>query len=135
MDMDRSALIPCFSRSRDVTYPNVLHVERDTVCRNTLVVRGFEEVIRVALVGEALPQTQHRRLELLWNQDLVREGGEGEVEVVRELSVLQVVRLAEGIPYSVEIGHERRLKVSQGRLADVVSNDEKEEGAPTVETF
>jgi hypothetical protein len=118
-----------------MTYPDVLHVERDAICGNALVVRGFEEVIRIALVREAFPQALDFGLELLGNQDLVRQGGEREVKVVREFAFLQVIWLAEGVPYSVEIGNESCLEVGQGRLADVVSNDEKEERASTVETF
>ena len=71
-----------------MTYPNILHVERDAICGNALVVRRFEEVIRIALLREAFPQALHFGLELLGNQDLVRQGGKRQVKVVREFAFL-----------------------------------------------
>lgn len=40
---------------RNGAYPNSLHVEGDTVGRDTLVVRRLEDIVIARLVNETLP--------------------------------------------------------------------------------
>ena len=97
------------------------------VCR-----REYEVFPR--LFGEPLPQLDNFALKLVRRKDLVGEGGEGKVEVIRKLLILQLRRLRKGIPNLLHVGGQSRLEVGQRRGADEITDDEQEESsliAPT----
>lgn len=109
-----------------LTYPDIRHVHSNPVRRNAFVVLRLEHIACIALVGEAFAECLNFRFEFLGNQDLMRQRGEGEIEVVGKKSILQLFRLAESIPNPVEVRDKSSLKVGKGRCSDVVSDDEQE---------
>jgi hypothetical protein len=105
--------------------PDALHVERDAVGRDPLVVRGLEHEARVRLVDEALAQVRDAALERVRGEDLVRQAREREVEEVFQLAVLEARRLGQPVPDLHEVRLERRGEVLQRRRADVVADHEQ----------
>jgi hypothetical protein len=61
-------------------------------------------------------------------QDLVRERGKGKVKVVVDLGVFEPRGLGDGGPNPRQILDQGVAQVGQGRVADVVADDEEEEG-------
>lgn len=120
---------------RQGTHPDALHVERDAVRGDALVVRGLEDVVFPALVDKALPELLHLRLELVCGEDLVRQGGEGQVEVVRELAIFELRGLGEALPDLLHVSGEGCLEVGEGSGADVVSDDEEQKCARVASIF
>ena len=57
------------------------------------MVSRLEDEILPRSVDESLPEILDGVLELLRHENLVRESGEGEIEVVRELGVLKSLGL------------------------------------------
>lgn len=64
------------------THPYVLHVERNAVRRNTLMVRRFENIVFVGLINETFSKFSDFILKLVGREDLVRKSNEAEVKVV-----------------------------------------------------
>ena len=52
------------------TYPNPLHVVCDTICWNTLVIRGFEKRFSSSLSSEALSKLNDGSLKLVCSKNL-----------------------------------------------------------------
>lgn len=100
---------------------------RDAICGDALVVRRLEDVVLPLAIRETPSQIRDVRLELLRDEDLVRERGERHVEVVRQLGGREVVRLGNGVPDLQQVRRERRLQVLKRRLADVVADDKEQE--------
>jgi hypothetical protein len=109
-----------------IAYPNALHVVRNTICGNALVVRGFEDVVVRAFLGEAPAQVNDFRLKLVRNKDLMREPGERKVEIIFELAVLELFRLGEALPNLMYILGKCRLEVVKRSRADVVADNEEQ---------
>jgi hypothetical protein len=93
------------------------------------MVRWLEDIVGIALVRKPLPQVLHFRLEFLGNKILVREAGKRQVKVVGKLSIFELIRLAQVVPYSVEICGQGGLEVGERGRANVISNDKEEESA------
>lgn len=55
----------------------------------------------------------------------MRQCGKGEVEVIRQLAVLQFGRFREGIPDLLHVRGEGRFQVREWSGADVVTNHEE----------
>ena len=75
---------------RLAAYPYALHVKSHSVCGYAFVVYGLEEVVWVVLVHESAPEGLDVRLELVGQEEFVGEGGERQVEIVRQLPILQL---------------------------------------------
>jgi hypothetical protein len=59
----------------------------------------------------------------------VGQGGEGKVEVVFYPRVFESGRLRDGRPELAEVLQEGVLEVAQGSVANVVADDEEEQGS------
>ena len=59
----------------------------------------------------------------------MRKTGEGQIKVVAQLAVLELVGLREAFPYALQVSGERCFEVRQRRCANVVTNDKEEERA------
>ena len=81
-EAQRNQLQVSYRHSLDVTDPNAIQIEPDTVRGDPLVVSGLEDEIVPLAIGKPLSQVDHGLLELFRHEHLVRQGGEREVEVV-----------------------------------------------------
>ena len=111
------------------TYPYSFHVHSYTISGNPLMVHRFEQIVALLLVPEPRAQVRHLRLKLVGDQDLMRQRRKVEVEVVGQLPVLQLVRLGEVVPNAEQVSRKRGAQVLQRGRANVVANDEEEQGA------
>lgn len=65
-----------------MTYPDILHVDRNTIRRDTFVIYVLENKIFSALVDEPLPQLDNLIFELLRLENFVRKCSESKVKVI-----------------------------------------------------
>ena len=65
-----------------VTYPDAFHIQRHTIRGNPLVISRLEHKFLVLRIGEPRPKLGYVQLEFVWREELVRQGGEREVEIV-----------------------------------------------------
>ena len=105
------------------THPDALHVEGDAVCRDALVVRGLEDVVFFRLVNKPPSHRLDLLLEFIRRQNFMRQRGEREVKVVRELDILQLRGFRQAFPDTLQVGGQRSLQIGQRRRADVVADD------------
>ena len=77
-------------------------------------------------VRESVAQLLDVGLELLWLQQLVREGGEHKVKVVGNLAVLESLGLGETVPYTIQICAQSAGQVGKWGRSNVVSDDEEQ---------
>lgn len=109
------------------THPDTLHVERDAVRRDALVVRGLEHVVLALAIDEPAAERPDLILEFVSGEHLVRQAGEAQVEEIREAAVLQALWLRQAVPNPVQVRLERRGEVREWRRADVVADNEEKE--------
>lgn len=105
--------------------PDTLHVKRDTISGNALVVDWLEEVIWAALVYETCSQLLNLIFELVRRQDFVGQGCECQVKVVGEFAILEFIGFAEPLPDTCQISSKGCFEVRKRGNPDVVSNDEE----------
>lgn len=110
------------------THPNRAHVLRYSVGRDPLVILGLEDIALMLRIREPLPQSLDLRLKVLGLQELMRKGDESEVEESGNDAGFETGGLGEAVPEAVEVGGQGVLEVSEGGGADVVADDEEEEG-------
>lgn len=89
---------------------------------------GLKDVALMLGVREPLPQSLDLRLEVFGLKELVRKGDESEVEEGGDDAGFEAGGLGEAIPKAVEVGGEGILEIGEGSGADVVTDDEEEEG-------
>lgn len=118
----------------DNLVPHAFGVDGEAVGGYPPVVLGQEDAALELLVfggpvarGEARAELVDLFQELFGLQDLVRERGKGKVKVVVDLGVLEPRRLGDGGPDPSKILDQGVAQVGQGRVADVVADDEKEQ--------
>ena len=108
-------------------YPIALHIIRDTVRGHALVINLLEKITSLILVHESRPKLSNVRFKLFRLEDLMRKGGEGQVEEIRQLTVLEFRRFIQTFPYPLKICRESGLQVCQGCRTNVIANDEEKE--------
>jgi hypothetical protein len=116
------------SRKYAETYPNIFHVEGDTIRRYSLVVDRLEDVISVCRIDEALPKLSDLDFKFVGCEHLVRKCRECQIEVVRKLGVCKVRGLGEGLPDPEEIGGEGGLQIRE-RCANVIADNKEKKGS------
>ena len=108
------------------TYPNSLHVERNTVCRDPLMIQRREDVVFPRFVVETPAELFRVALELVSGKDLVGERGKGQVKVVGQLFVLELWGLRQRFPDLLHVCRQGCLKVRERCGSDVVADDEEQ---------
>jgi hypothetical protein len=112
-----------------ITYPDIAHIEGDTVGGDTLVVRRLENVVITVAIGETLAKVGNLGIELLGDKDLMWQPSEAEVEEVCESAVFQSWGLGKPGPDALKVRLERGCKVFQRCCANVVTDNEEKKSA------
>ena len=89
------------------------------------MIRRLEHVVFAVAIDEALAKIYHLSIELLWDEDLVRQAGKRKIKVIGEFAILQFFRLRKALPDALKVRRERVLKVDKRRSADVVADNEQ----------
>jgi hypothetical protein len=89
-----SAFLTDNRKQSSLTNPNSVQIESYSISGNPLMISGTEDEILPIPIGEPFPQLYDSFLEFLRHQNLMRQGGEGEVKVVREFRMRQMIRLS-----------------------------------------
>ena len=98
------------------------------------MVSGRENEVPSRLLHEAFLELLYLSLELVRNEDLVGKGRKRQIEIVRQLLVLQLRWLGQRLPDLLHVLRQRCLEVGEGCGTDVVPDDEEEE-RPLVTTL
>ena len=106
--------------------PDPTRVDVQPIRGDALRVLGLENIVWVLGVHEPVAQLLNVGLELLWQQQLVREGCEHKVKVVGDLTVLESLGFGETVPYTIQICAECVGQVGEWGRSNVVSDDEEQ---------
>lgn len=94
---------------KNFTNPDAFHVECNAICRYPFVVYWLEDIIGTGFIHETVPKVHHLLLEFLGNENLVGQGCEHQVEVIRQFPVFQLRRLTDCFPDAIHVSFEGSL--------------------------